>query len=127
MLQARSAEQAAKVAASAQRVQELGTRLALEAATPPGTAPGNSPFTAGGSTPMASSTVPSPFKRSRPAEEEDEAMGRGDSLPSGPAATDNAGILIAALGGSVSSDLAPAALAAAASDRLPLACCALDD
>jgi hypothetical protein len=100
MLQARAKEQAAKVSAAAQKVQDLGHRMALEAAAAPGSAPANSPFVAAAPGQAFPSPGASPFKRSRAeesAEEVDADMGRraAPSFPTGPPAP---GVL-AALGG----------------------------
>jgi hypothetical protein len=107
-LQARAKEQAAKVSAAAQKVQDLGHRMALEAAAAPGSAPANSPFVAVAPGQAFPSAGASPFKRSRPeepVEEVDADMGRR-TAPSFPTVPFSSGI-IAALGG----DAAPPAVA----------------
>jgi hypothetical protein len=114
-LQARAKEQAAKVSAAAQKVQDLGHRMALEAAAAPGSAPANSPFVAAAPGQAFASTGASPFKRSRPdepVEEVDADMGRraAPSLPTSPLAAG----LVAALGGAEGPPQADLLAAAAA-------------
>jgi hypothetical protein len=81
MLQGRAKEQTAKEETYTKKVQELGQRLAIEAAASPGIAA--SPFTAAG----AGFSVPatSPFKRQRPEQDDDDGMGRRDA-PASPLA-----------------------------------------
>jgi hypothetical protein len=81
MLQTRAKEQTAKVEACTKKVQELGQRLAIEAAASTGLAA--SPFTADGAGFSAPTT--SPFKRQRPDQDDDDGMGRRDA-PASPIA-----------------------------------------